>query len=151
MANVDKAQQLTNLVADLHKERQEHADAIAEIDATLDQFGIDLEKTSVRRRPGRPAGRKKVATTRGKKKVSKKKVSKKKVRRGGRKSYGQTADEFVLGLVGSTPMTTKEINDAWKAAGRKGKADNTLTKLTKEKELNRKNLKGARGSQYTAA
>ena len=142
MANANKAQQLAGLIADLQTERQQHADAIAEIDATLDQFGIDLEKTPVRRKPGRPAGRKK---------VSKKKVSKKKGRRDGRKNYGRTADEFVLGLVGNKPMTTKEINDAWTAAGRPGAANNTLTKLTKEKKLKRKNLKGARGSQYTAA
>lgn len=143
MANTDRTKQLANLIADLQADRQEHADAIAEIDATLDQFGISLEKQPARRGPGRP----RAAT---KKRVTKKKDGKK-GRRRGRGSYSQTADEFVLGLVGSKPLTTKAINDAWSAAGRKGKADNTLTKLTKAGQIKRKNIKGASGSEYTAA
>lgn len=135
MAKADRAKQLANLIADLQSERQRHADAVTEIDATLDRFGIRLNTASAPRGPGR----------------SSKKDGTKKGRRRGRKSYSQTANEFVLGLVKSRSMTTREINEAWTAAGRKGKADNTLTKLTKAKQLKRKNIKGARGSQYTAS
>ena len=49
----DPAQQLAKVINDLQSERQAHVDAIAEIDATFDRFGI---KVTGRKRRGRPVG-----------------------------------------------------------------------------------------------
>ena len=40
---------------------------------------------------------------------------------------------------------------AWKAAGRTGRADNTLSLLYKNKRIKRTPVKDGRGSNYTAA
>lgn len=150
MAQSQLTKQLVQLIADLQAERQQHEDAIADIDAALGHFGIVTEAPA---RRGRRPGRKKVAKRRtAKKKTSKKKAGTKKGRRRrGRGAYSQTADEFVLGLLKGKTLTTKQVNDAWTRARRAGKADNTLSKLSKDKKVKRQNIKGARGSQYTAA
>jgi hypothetical protein len=66
---------------------------------------------------------------------------------------GQTANEFVMGLIQEKKNpTSSDINTAWKAAGRKWSADITLSQLTKAKKLTRTPLgKGIRGSRYTIA
>jgi len=69
--------------------------------------------------------------------------------KGKKKKYSQTAEQFVLGLVSGKGSTTAEITKAWKAAGRGGKADNTLMKLVKAKKVKREKQK--RGSLYTTA
>jgi hypothetical protein len=68
-----------------------------------------------------------------------------------RGSFGVSGEESVVAFVkkAGTP-TTKEVNKHWKAEGRGGTADNTLTKLVKLKKLKRINLVGQRGSKYTA-
>jgi hypothetical protein len=72
-------------------------------------------------------------------------------RRRGRRSFTTTAEEFVLGFVKSNRNpTTQEINAAWKQEGRGHTADNSLTKLVKERKLKRTPLgKGIRGSRFT--
>jgi DNA-binding transcriptional regulator YiaG len=72
-----------------------------------------------------------------------------KVRRRG--VFIQTAEEFVLGLLkGRKTLTTGEINAAWKKTGRLGNADNTLSKMTREKKVKRTKVKDGRGSEYRA-
>jgi DNA-binding transcriptional regulator YiaG len=69
-----------------------------------------------------------------------------------RRSGGPSAQEFVLSLLGSRKATTSnEINQAWKKAGRQGKADNTLSLMVKARRLKRTKLKDERGSRYSAA
>ncbi len=67
-----------------------------------------------------------------------------------RKKYAQTAEQFVLGLVKGKGAISSDINKAWKAAGRTGRADNTLNKMLKGAKLKRQKIKGAKGSTYTA-
>ena len=67
------------------------------------------------------------------------------------KKYAQTAEQFVLGLVKGKGAITSDINRAWQAAGRTGRADNTLNKMLKSKKLKRTPLKGRKGSIYTTA
>jgi len=83
-------------------------------------------------------------------KAGAKKAAAPKVRRK-RKKYDQTAEQIVLGLVKGKGATSAEINRAWKSAGRKGRADNTLNKMLKDGKLKRQKIKGAKGSNYTAA
>ena len=69
-----------------------------------------------------------------------------------RATGGPTAQEFVLSLLGRRKATTSaEINDAWKKAGRQGKADNTLSLMVKARKLKRAKMKDERGSRYAAA
>jgi hypothetical protein len=68
-----------------------------------------------------------------------------------RKTYAQTADQFVLGLVQGKGATTAEINAAWRAARRVGRADNTLNKMSKAGKLKREKLAEGKGSTYTVA
>jgi transcriptional regulator with XRE-family HTH domain len=66
-----------------------------------------------------------------------------------RGSYDQTAEEFITSLVrGRKATTSSEINARWKAAGRPGKADNTLSRMVKAGALKRDKLKDDRGSKY---
>jgi len=68
-----------------------------------------------------------------------------------RKTFAQTADQMVLGLLeGGKTLTTAEVNAAWTKAGRAGKADKTLSQLCKVGKLKRENIEGAKGSRYSA-
>ncbi len=68
-----------------------------------------------------------------------------------RKKYDQTAEQFVLGLVKDKGDSSSDINKAWKAAGRTGRADNTLNKMLKAGKLKRQKIVGTKGSMYTVA
>jgi len=68
-----------------------------------------------------------------------------------KKQYAQTAEQFILGLVKDKGAVTSDINKAWQAAGRTGRADNTLNKMLKSSKLKRTPLKGRKGSIYTTA
>jgi DNA-binding transcriptional regulator YiaG len=65
---------------------------------------------------------------------------------------GPTAEQFVLSLLGNGKATTSnEINEAWRKAGRHGRADNTLSLMVKARKLKRARLRDERGSRYSAA
>lgn len=71
---------------------------------------------------------------------------------GQRGEYSQTAEEFITSLVkGRKATTSSQINAEWKRSGRPGKADNTLSKMVRERKLKRIKLKGERGSRYGVA
>lgn len=66
-----------------------------------------------------------------------------------RRSYDQTAEQFILSLVKSRKATTTAaINAAWRSIGRPGKADNAITRLVKSGALQRAKLQGERGSSF---
>jgi len=131
MAKATSAAALTKLVRELQDQRQGHVDAIAEIDEVFASFGVEPAGA------GRRNGRKKAAR-------------KTKGRRRGR--FKQTAEEFVTGLLKKNKtLTTRQVNKRWSQAGRGGNADNTLSKLTRDKKIKRRNIKGAMGSEYQLA
>ena len=68
-----------------------------------------------------------------------------------RKKYDQTAEQFVLGLVAGKGAISSDINKTWMAAGRTGRADNTLNKMLKAGKLKRQKIVGTKGSMYTVA
>lgn len=68
-----------------------------------------------------------------------------------RKTYAVTADEFVLGLLKGKTLTTRQLGEAWKNAGRGGPVDAQLSRLVKLGKLNRKPLGGKLGSNYSLA
>ena len=138
----DLAQRIQHLL----ETRQQHADALAQIEATLDQIGAALGTGhNGRRKPGRSPAAASIAgatVTQPKKK-----------RRRGRGAFAMTAEEFVLGFVKANKSpTTAQINAAWKNEGRGHTADNTLSKLARERKLKRTPLgEGIRGSKYSPA
>jgi hypothetical protein len=120
-------------------ERQRHNEALLEIDQKLQQ--IDQLLDGARRR-GRPS--KAVAA------ATRPKPQGRKARRGRRRR--PSAEDLVLGFVQEKGNpTTGEINEFWKSRGRPGKADNTLSKMTREGKLKRKQDKEVRGSRYSVA
>jgi hypothetical protein len=63
-----------------------------------------------------------------------------------------SGDELVLAFIKAKKNPTiKQINSHWKSRGRAYTADNTLTKLVKEKKLKRAPIVGGRGSRYSVA
>ena len=133
MPKLSTAGQLMQLIGQLKQERKEHEAAIAKIDATFSQLGLGV--VTVKRGPGRPAAAFK---------APKVKLGRK------RRKYSQTANEFLIGLVKGKALTTKEVIEAWKKAGRKGTAANALSKLVKAKKITKQKIKGVKGSKYSA-
>lgn len=125
--------ELQSLVAKLQADRKAHLDAIAQIDAAFEAFGITMPKTK------RGKGKKKAGTTKKTDKATK------------RKKFKTTANELVLATIkkaGAKGATGVQIGKSWKAAGRPGDAYNTLSSLVKEKKVKREKIKGSRGSVY---
>lgn len=155
MAHKQTVNELSRLIETLQNERREHEEAIAAIDATFAEFGIIPDAAPQRRGPGRPpkkAGRKKGTTTTT---ATKKRATRKKTGRRGRRgrgSFEKTGEQSVYDFVKQHGKpNAKEVNEHWSGEGRGGKADNTLSKLVKEKKLKRVKVKGERGSLYQVA
>jgi hypothetical protein len=65
---------------------------------------------------------------------------------------GTTGEQSILALVRRKGNpSSAEIQAHWKSEGRGGSADNLLSKLFREKKLNREPNKQGRGSRYTLA
>ena len=139
--STSSAQELTRVIDELQSKRQTHVRAIEEIDAIFSQYGI--RPSGARRRGRPPKALSGAASTPGK-------------RRGRRRrgSFATTGEDSVLNFVakaGKKGATGAQIVKHWEKEGRGGQAYNTVTKLVKDKRLKRQNLKGQRGSVYTAA
>jgi hypothetical protein len=127
-ALTDLSQRIQSLLAD----RQQHATAIATIDHILERVGAVLGKSKKTRQPWKPTS---IVTKPAKRH---------------RRTFVVSGDELVLAFVKAKKNpTTKQINQHWKSRGRGNTADNTLTKLVKEKKLKRIPIVGGRGSQYS--
>ena len=132
MPGATRTSDLAKTVQQLQKQRDQHSAAIAAIDAAFAQYGA---KPGGKRGPGRPKGS--GAKAKGQKK---------------RGRFAKTAEQFVLDLIKKNKqLTTREINVRWNRTGRGGAADNTLYKLTKDKQIKREPIKGALGSHYSVA
>lgn len=146
MAKTTTTSQLASAISRLHAERQEHLDAISEIDAIFDQFGITAAAPKRRGRPRKTARR-----TRAIRKAAKK------VRRGKRKArrkFATSGPNSILAFVrqgGRKGRTTGDIIRHWKSEGRGAGAYVLLGKMVRERKLKKENLEGQRGSRYTVA
>ena len=140
MPRLSEAAVFDRTIAQLIQKRRTYAEGLAQIDAIFAKYNIQIGNGSASAAaPARGrATRAKAPTTAP-------------ARRRGRRSFAQTADEFVLGLLKDKQMITGEINAAWKRAGRGGAADNTLGKLVKERRIKRTPVKDGRGSSYAVA
>lgn len=125
-------------IQQLLEERARHAEALVEIDKTLEGIGalLGTSLTERQRGPGRPP--KLESGAEGKRRPKR-----------GRGAYEVTADQFVLDFVKEQKNpTTREINAFWKSVGRGHNAGNTLVRLVKMRQLKRVPLEGERGSRY---
>lgn len=134
----DPARQLEANITSLQERRRALVADLAKIDALCEKYGIQLQD---RKRPGRPkAG-----------------TAAKPASTGHRRPRGRFAKSAHASIVdflkgrGAKGATTSEINAHWRSEGRAGNAYVALGHLTKQKEIKRQNLKGQRGSRYTAA
>jgi hypothetical protein len=136
MSQTATSTELLNLVGKLQAERADHVQAIEAIDSTFQQLGMNVASMPAQPRRGRPA------------KINEPSV---KPAMRGRGKYALTGDESVLAFVQANPeCTTAQVNEHWIKEGRSGMASNTLAKLAKAGKVTRKNLKGQRGSTFTA-
>jgi hypothetical protein len=62
-----------------------------------------------------------------------------------------TAGEFILGLLKKKALTGRQVNEAWKKAGRGAVADSDLSNLVKAGKIKREKLGGKLGSEYSLA
>jgi hypothetical protein len=138
---IPTARSFDRLAFRLLKERRFHQEALEEIDSILAKHGFSAQ--GHREGSGRASA---VAVSTGAPGAAKG------GRRRKRRSFPETAVEFVLGLLKSgKSMSTSDINKAWKASGRGYTADNQLTLMVKGKHVKRLQNKQGRGSIYTAA
>jgi hypothetical protein len=157
MSSLSTPAALPNFIEEMLAKRQSHVDAIGVIDATLSRVSTALGVADVTATIAKPVAVKPVGAAKAVvAKPAAKPVAVKAApaaKRGKASKFGLSANEFVLAHVGSAKSaTTKEVNEAWKAAGRSGTADNAMSQLTKLKKLKRSPMPGgARGSKYTLA
>ena len=140
------ADQLAALISKLQAQRQQHEDAIANIDATFEQFGISAVPA---KRLGRP--RKAAKLGRSPKPAAE---PAKKGKRKARRHFPVSGLDSILAFVktaGKKGKTTAEIVKYWKAEGRSGDGYTALGELVTAKKLKREKIEGAQGSRYTVA
>jgi hypothetical protein len=139
----DFSVQLEKLLA----EKQHHTAALHRIDETLEKVGSLLglnTHASVRR--GRPPKAAPAATP-----VAVKAAAPQK-HKGKRRWFSVTAEQSILDFISkSSSPSTKEVNRHWKAEGRGGTADNTLSLMVKKRAIKRVPIEGQHGSRYVLA
>ncbi|GJM23602.1 MAG: hypothetical protein DHS20C16_00170 [Phycisphaerae bacterium] len=139
--------ELVSLVGRLQTERNGHVEEIARIDEAFSQLGLDSAGTT-RRGPGRPRGGAKRAG------VKAKSAAGRPAKRGKKRKFRTTANELIVELVkksGAKGISSGDIKKRWAAAGRPGEPYNTLGELVRTKKIVKKNIKGQRGSRYSAS
>ena len=144
--------QLAALISKLQTQRQQHEDAIANIYATFEQFGIVAApaKRRGRRRKNAKAGPRRIVVANATQTATPIKKGKRKARR----QYAVSGLDSILAFVktaGKEGVTTAEIVRYWKAEGRSGDGYTTLGELVTAKKLKREKIEGAKGSRYTVA
>src|SRR5580658_4382129 len=121
------------------QQRQEHANAISRIDKTLDHVSAALGNGAIRHGRAKKSTSLRVAAEAPPVKRSKRR----------RRKFATSAETSILLFVKEHKNpTTQEIKKHWAGEGRGGTADNTLSKLVKERKLKRTPLHGQRGSTY---
>ena len=142
MATPIPATELARRIQKLVEDRQQHVDAIAQINQTLAGVGAALGG-AVTLSNGRTTAAASVA--------EKAPPGGKRRRRRGR--FSVNAEDSILSVVKQNKgLTTQEINQHFKDEGRNSTADNALSKLVRERKLKRTPLgKGIRGSSYSLA
>ena len=137
--------ELATRIHQLVEARQQHVDAIAQINQTLAGVGAALGGT-VKLSNGRKSA---IAAAAAPEQAAPG-PGKRRRRRG---SFAMNAEDSILAFVKENKnMTTQDINKHFEEEGRSSTADNALSKLVRERKLKRTPLgKGIRGSTYSLA
>jgi hypothetical protein len=137
------ASDLAGNIEKLLAEKKHHTEALNRIDSTLRQIS-DLLGVVAKRGPGRPPKTSAPAP--------KKQVEATPPLKGKRRWFSVTAEQSILDFIARNGSpTTKEVNKHWKAEGRGGTADNTLSLMVKHGKIKRIQVEGQKRSQYTTA
>ena len=132
MANTS-IKELQTIIERLQTERKQHLEAITEIDNAFSRMGVAVDGSSA------PAPR--AGAPRGKQKRTRRKFN---------VSGLESIHRFVKSA-GAKGVSGAQIDQHWKKEGRSGSAYNMLGQLVREKRIKRNNIKGQRGSLYTAS
>jgi hypothetical protein len=130
--SIARLQELKSLIAKLQAERQEHVNAIEQIDQAF--AGLGLEPQGKKR--GRPRGTAQKPATN---------------KRRPRRKFKTTGAESILVFVkaaGAKGVAGGQIAQHWKAEGRGAGLYSLLGQLVKGKKLKRQKIKGQKGSLY---
>ena len=149
-ASVGAADQLAALIAKLQAQRQQHEDAIAQIDATFEQFGISAAPAKKRR--GRPRKTTRIGqASEGAKKTAKK------AKKGKTQSPSYVRHEragvnsWVCREGGEEGCDDERDRQALEVRRTVRRRLHSLGALVKQKQLKKEKIEGAKGSRYTAA
>lgn len=143
MAKKSLENELESAIGNLRSERAQLLSRVSEIDASFARLGIKVD--AVIATPAKRLGRPPAA-------ASAKKPGPKPKSGGKRGSFAISGDESVLEFVKKAGQpNSAEINAHWTKEGRKGKADNSITKLVKTGKLTRVSVEGERGGRYKIA
>lgn len=132
MPRLSEAATFDRTISQLIARRRAYSEGLAQIDAIFAKYHIQVGNGAAPAAAKNPTSIRKQAAGRRK-----------------RRSFPQTADEFILTMLNNKQMTTREINAAWKRVGRGGTADNSLGRLVKQKQVKRAPVKDGRGSSYS--
>ena len=148
---------ITVRIQHLLEQREQHAQAITSIDATLARVGAALGGSPSHTAPAKKAAvPAKVAPVKvAPAKVAAKPTPAKPAPAAAKPKPGKFAmsgEASILAFIKSKGSPVgRDIEAKWKSEGRKGRAINTVSKLVREKKLKRTPLKGERGSRYSIA
>ena len=149
MPAVTSSSNLVELIQKLETQQRQHAESATAITETLEHIGGLLGSLIGGQRPSAPvAAPRAIAAAapapRGPKPGARSKRT--------RNRFSTTGDESVLAFVRKHGKpTTAEVQAHWTSEGRGASADNSLSKLYKEKKVKRETNKQGRGSRYTIA
>ena len=133
-------------IQSLMQEKQQHEEALAQINQTLQQIGSLLGGAPRGRRPGRPSASVSFAMPAAA--IGGGAMGGRRKRRKRRHFEMSGEDSIVQFVRTNRNPTTSEITAHWRREGRGGKADNALSRLVKIRRLKRQPIPGERGSRY---
>jgi hypothetical protein len=146
---------LVDLIQTLETQKQQHAESAAAVANTLEQISHLLGSLLGDSRSSTPHVAPKPAVAAKAPKaalVVAAKPPSAPAKAGKRQKFAVTAEQSVLAFVRRKGNpTTAEIQAHWESEGRRASADNSLSKLFREKKLKREPNKQGRGSRYTVA
>jgi hypothetical protein len=157
MPGIASSSNLSELLQRLASEKARHEQSTAAVSGTLEEISgllgsllggtstssssVSAPRPALRGRPRKaastPAAAAPVKATRGRRKRAK---------------FAMSGEETVLAFVRQNRNpSTSEIQAHWKSEGRGSSADNSLSKLVKDKKLKREPNKQGKGSRYVLA
>lgn len=155
MAAVQSPSNLVELAQKLEIQRNQHAESAQAIASTLEEISSLLSSLLGGSRPtGSTAKPKSLVSPGGAKAMiaPAPKSSPTAAKAGKPPKLGMTGEQSILAFIRrKNNPTSAEIEAHWKSEGRGSSAKNLLSKLFKEKKLNREPNKQGRGSRYTLA